>query len=138
MKADEMRAVLGSHTDFKSEKTFIEQFLMEEKGHIVYMLPNFHCKLNPIERVWSQSKRYMKASCKYSIVSIRKLVIPALETLTLVIFKTISEKSDITCLLTWKAFQKDLTYKRWLKKGVPNNACFCRADEKGCRQRSRA
>ena len=83
MKAEDMRAALGSHPDFKNEKSSIERFLVEEKGHIVYMLPKFHCELNPIERVWSQLKRYTKAYCKYSIVSLRKLIIPALETVTL-------------------------------------------------------
>lgn len=83
MKAEDMCAALGSHPDFKNEKSSIERFLMEEKGHIVYMLPKFQCELNPIERVWSQSKRYTKAYCKYSIVSLRKLIIPALETVTL-------------------------------------------------------
>ena len=83
MNADKMREVLGRHPDFKNGKSSIERFLEEEKGHIVYMLPKFHCELNPIERVWAQSKRYTKAYCKYSIVSLRKLIIPALETVTL-------------------------------------------------------
>ena len=83
MKAEDMRAALGSHPDFKNEKCSIERFLTEENGHIVYMLPKFHCELNPIERVWSQSKRYTKAYCKYSIVRLRKMIIPALETVTL-------------------------------------------------------
>ena len=73
MKADEMRTALGSHPDFKNEKSSIKRFLIEEKGHVVYMLPKFHCELNPIERVWSQSKRYTKACCNYSIVRLRKL-----------------------------------------------------------------
>lgn len=61
-----MQAAFGSHPDFLNEKSSIEQYLMEEKGHTVYMLRKFHCELNPIERVWSQSKRYTKAYCKYS------------------------------------------------------------------------
>ena len=78
-----MREVLGSHPDFKNEKSSIEQFLEDEKGHIVYMLPKFHCELNLIKRVWAQSKRYTKAYGKYSIVSLRKLIIPALAMVTL-------------------------------------------------------
>lgn len=70
MNAEEMRDVLSSHPDFKNEKSMIERFLFEEKGHIVYMLPKFHCKLNPIERVWAQTKRYARAYCKYSINSL--------------------------------------------------------------------
>jgi hypothetical protein len=48
MNADTMRELLGSHPDFKYEKSRIEQYLSDECGHIVYMLPKFHCELNPI------------------------------------------------------------------------------------------
>ena len=82
MNADKMREVLGSHPDFKNEKSTIERFLGEEKGHVVYMLPNFHCELNPIERVWAQAKRYSKAYCNYSIVSLRKTIGPALKSVS--------------------------------------------------------
>ena len=83
MTAEKMREVLGTHPDFKNEKSRIERFLTEEKGYIVYMLPKFHCELNPIERVWAQSKRYTKAYCKYNINSLRNNIIPALDTVTL-------------------------------------------------------
>lgn len=82
MNADEMRQVLGRHPDFKNEKSRIERFLVEERGHITYMLPKYHCELNPIERVWAQSKRHTKAYCKYNIRSLRNTVIPALETVS--------------------------------------------------------
>ena len=48
-KADEIRIALGSHPDFKYEKSGIERFLVEEKKHIMYILPKYHCELNPIE-----------------------------------------------------------------------------------------
>ena len=69
MNADKMREILGSHPDFRNEKNRIERMLTEEHGHIAYFLPKYHCKLNPIERVWAQAKRYSKAYCNYSIVS---------------------------------------------------------------------
>ena len=47
------------------------------------MLPKFHCELNPIERVWAQSKRYTKAYCKYNIQSLRNNIILALDTVTI-------------------------------------------------------
>ena len=65
-----MREILGSHPDFKDEKSSAERFLGEEKKHIVYMLPKYHCELNPIECVWAQVKQYAKAYCKYSIISL--------------------------------------------------------------------
>ena len=78
MNADEMRKVLGSHRDFREEKSRVERFL-SEKHHIVYMLPKFHPELNPIERVWAQAKRYTKAYCKYSLPALRTNIHPALE-----------------------------------------------------------
>ena len=48
MNADRMREVLSSHADYGNEKSRIECFLMENKEHIVYMLPKFHCELNPM------------------------------------------------------------------------------------------
>ena len=82
MKADEMRTVLGTHPDFKYEKSSIERFLVEEKKHIMYMLPKYHCELNPIESVWAQVKRYARAYCKYSIISLRKTITPAMESVS--------------------------------------------------------
>ena len=78
-----MREVLGSHPDFKNEKCGIEWLLVEEHQHIAYFLSKYHCELNPIERMWAQAKRYSKAYCKYSIVSLRKNVVPALESVPL-------------------------------------------------------
>ena len=72
MNADQMREVLKQHPDFRDEKCRIEHLLVEEHSHIVYFLPKYHCELNPIERVWAQAKRFSKAYCKYSIVSLRK------------------------------------------------------------------
>ena len=37
-------------------------------------IPKFHCELNPIERVWSQSKRYTRAYCDYTIGSLRRSI----------------------------------------------------------------
>ena len=83
MNADQMREVLKQHPDFRDEKCRIERLLVEEHNHIAYFLPKYHCELNPIERVWAQAKRYSKAYCKYSIVSLRKNVVPALESVSL-------------------------------------------------------
>ena len=82
MNADEMRHILGSHPDFKKETSCIECFLTEERGHITYMLPKYHSELNPIERVWAQSKRHTKAYYKYNIRSLRNTIIPALKTVS--------------------------------------------------------
>lgn len=100
MVADGMRKVLGSRPDFQNEKSRIERFLVEDKGHIAYMLPKFHCELNPIERVWAQAKRYPKAYCKYSIKSLRNVVHPAPDSVSLESIQKHFRKSDTTCLRT--------------------------------------
>ena len=58
-----MRKVLGTHSDFC-------KILLAKGHHICYFLPKFYCELNPIERVWSQAKRYTKAYCRYNINSL--------------------------------------------------------------------
>ena len=83
MGADQMRETLKSFPDFKFEISRIQRLLTEENGHIVYMLPKYHCELNPIERVWAQAKRYTKAYCKYNIQSLRNNIVPALDTVTM-------------------------------------------------------
>ena len=83
MNAEAMRETLSSHSDFKYGKTKIERYLFEEKRHVVYLLPKFHCELNPIERVWAQAKRYSKAYCNYSIRSLRATIDPALDSVEL-------------------------------------------------------
>ena len=78
-----MRAILGSHLDFKNEKSTVEHFLTEDRKHITYFLPKYHPELNPIERVWAQAKRYTKAYCKYSLPSLRKNIPLALQSVPL-------------------------------------------------------
>ena len=78
MNADKIRKVLGSYPGFVFNWT-----ILERRGHIVYMLPKFYCELNSIKWVWAQLKRYTKTYCKYSIMSLRNLIIPALEMVTL-------------------------------------------------------
>ena len=67
MNLDQMREILRGHEGFKNKKSLIEG---EEKKHIVYFFPKFHPELNPIERVWAQSKKYTRAHCKYSLPSL--------------------------------------------------------------------
>ena len=55
MKADDMQTVLSNHNDFRTEKAAVLMYV-ESRGHKAFFLPKFHCELNPIERVWGQSK----------------------------------------------------------------------------------
>ena len=81
MKADDMKIVLSLHDDFRTEKTLVEKFLIDE-GHKVMFLPKFHCELNPIERVWGQAKCYSWQYTNYTLVRLRKIVNLALDSVT--------------------------------------------------------
>ena len=81
MNADDMRVVLANHEDFRNEKTIVEHFL-ESRGHIVYFLPKFHCELNPIERVWGQAKVYTRTYTNYTLIRLRQLINPALNSVS--------------------------------------------------------
>ena len=80
----QMKKILSNHDDFKNEKPKVITFL-SQRGHTALFLPNlkFHPELNPIERVWGQAKRYSKAHCKYTLPSLRLVIDPALDSVTL-------------------------------------------------------
>lgn len=59
MKAADMRLVLGSHADFKIEKT----------------------ELNLIERVWGEAKRFTRLHCDYTSAGLEHTIVPALESI---------------------------------------------------------
>ncbi len=45
----DMKIILANHDDFKSEKTIVENYIIN-RGHYVHFIPKFHCEMNPIER----------------------------------------------------------------------------------------
>jgi len=81
-KGDDMREILLNHDDFKNEVPRVIHYL-RSKGHKVFFLCKFHPELNPIERIWAQSKQYTKAYCKYTLPSLRKTIPDGLDTVTL-------------------------------------------------------
>ena len=78
MKADEMREILQNMPDFKYEKTKVEK-LLNSNNFQSYFIPKFHCELNPIERVWGQSKKYTRAHCNYSFVGLENTLEQSLD-----------------------------------------------------------
>ena len=79
--ADDMRTILSYHHDFANEKTMVEH-LLEKEGLVGTFLPKFHCELNPIERVWGQAKKYSRAHTNFTIVRLRTLIDPALDSVS--------------------------------------------------------
>lgn len=99
MLADDMHTLLANHEDFRTEKTIVEDFLTN-RGHTVFFVPKFHCKLNPIERVWGQAKVHTR---NFTISRLRMNVNPALD----------SVSSD----LIRKYFRRVLEYERAYLEG---------------------
>ena len=81
MKLDEMKEILEKLPNFANEKNNLEYFL-HGCGHACLFIPKYHCELNPIERCWSQAKRYTRAYCNYNINGLRRNVVPALDSIS--------------------------------------------------------
>lgn len=73
--ADDMRKILSNHEDFRNEKPRAISF-MEEQGYSAMFLPKFHPKLNLIGVK-------PKSHCNYTLLSLRKVINPALDFVTL-------------------------------------------------------
>ena len=73
MNALKMREVSGSHEDFQSIKTLVEE-LVESRFHICLFFPKFHCELNAIEQCWCHAKKYSRQYVNGSIIRPRKVV----------------------------------------------------------------
>ena len=71
----------GVWRDFKNEKPKVIQFL-QQQGHVAFFLLKFHPEMNPIERVWAQSKRYTKSHCKYTLPSLHQMIPKGLDSVT--------------------------------------------------------
>ena len=82
MKAEQMREVLQEMPDFKYEKTKVET-LLHSNNFQGYFIPKFHCELNPIERVWGQSKKFTRANCDYSFKGLENILDQSLDTIPL-------------------------------------------------------
>ena len=67
------RALIAQESDFKAQKSRLEEEV-EEKGHLVYFFPKYHCELNFIEYYWGAAKRYARRRCGYNIRALRKMV----------------------------------------------------------------
>jgi hypothetical protein len=55
--------IMASQSDFLNEQPLLQQ-IIKDAGHVCLFLPNFHCKLNPIELFWSYIKE-----CKFQVIT---------------------------------------------------------------------
>ena len=92
MKAEDMHKILGSHNDFKFEKTRVENFL-HQKGHRVLFIPKYHCELNPIKRVWGEAKRFTRKHCNYTFPQLERTVEPALDSVNVQLIRKYFRKA---------------------------------------------
>ena len=92
MRAEDMRVVLSNHDDFANEKTIVEHFL-QDRGHLAYFLPKFHCELNAIERVWGQAKVYCRAHTNFTLAKLRLIIHPALDSVSTNLIRKYARKA---------------------------------------------
>ena len=75
------RVVLANHSDFQEQKTEVETYMLR-LGYQVLFIPKFHSELNPIERVWGQAKVYTRKFINFSLIRLRKIPNPALDSVS--------------------------------------------------------
>ena len=85
MIAKDMRDLLKTFPDFNGQKTILDAYI-ERRGH---MYPKFHCELNPIERVWCQSKKHTRVYADGTITCLRNIVPEGLESVSVEVLQNI-------------------------------------------------
>ena len=83
------------------------QKLIEERGHMRMLLPKFHCELNPIERCWVFSKRYIRERPIDKISPLKERIRESL--------------SSLDKTLIRKIFRKVRGYERAYREGAPTS-----------------
>ena len=74
------------------KKTVVEHYL-HRRGHLAYFLPKFHCELNAIERVWAQAKVYCRAHTNFTLVKLRQLINPTLNSVSVDLIRKYTRKA---------------------------------------------
>ena len=64
-----------------------------EGAQLAYFLPKFHCELNAIERVWAQAKIYCRAHTNFTLVKLRKIIYPTLDSVSVDFIRKFSRKA---------------------------------------------
>ena len=77
---------------FAKEKTIVEHYL-DKRGHLPYFLPKFHCELNAIERVWAQAKVYCLSHTNFTLVKLRQIINPALDSVSIDLIRKYTRKA---------------------------------------------
>ena len=65
--------LLKSQPNFLAQKSWIEE-KVESRGHMVLMLPKYHCELNIIKYFWGSAKRYTRERCEYTFEGLKTTV----------------------------------------------------------------
>ena len=90
MHVEDMRIVLSNHKDFMNKKTIVE---LHGRGHLAHFLCTFHCELNAIERVWAQAKVYCRAHSNFTLVKLRQIIHPALDSVSVDLIRKFARKA---------------------------------------------
>ena len=59
----------------------------------MYFIPKFHCKLNPIERVWAQAMVYCRAYTNFTFNRLRQIINPALDSVGVDLIRKCARKA---------------------------------------------
>jgi hypothetical protein len=72
-----LKFVLSECLDFKQQKSALAEAI-ERAGHLCEFSPKYHCEVQPIERCWSVSKRFMRGSCQFDYDAMKRKIVQSL------------------------------------------------------------
>ena len=91
--------ILQSQSDFKQQKSRIEEQIKHTKRHHTLMLPKCHPELNPIEQFWAYAKSYTRQHCSYSFADLKKTVPKSLNQVPIETVRRYYRRSSRFCRL---------------------------------------
>ena len=71
-----LREMLAKHQAFKDNNCHLERLALKYNVKIIWC-PKFHCELNPIEGVWCDYKRFIRANSEQKFEQLKQLLIEA-------------------------------------------------------------
>ncbi len=93
MSKRQMRAVLASQPDFRSQRTLIEEDC-PARDEVCLFLPRCHPELNPQEMIWAAAKRKARGLARGSIKALRSNITKALGSVSLASIRAYFERVD--------------------------------------------
>lgn len=92
LKLSEASKLLSEQSDFKAQRSWLNETLGSEQGFFLDFYPKFHCEFNFIELYWGAAKAYARRHCDYTFRGIQSLLPEALSSVSVQAIRRFARK----------------------------------------------